>query len=622
MTEESPDTEGHGLTPTRRSAIKIAVGATTATTMGTTPVTGQATDREKWRFKTDDIIRSSPTIVDGTVFFGSWDSNIYALDAESGDEQWTFSTDPFLNSTSPTVIGGTLFFGSWDSHIYAIDAETGDKQWMFETGGPVRSSPTVVDDTVFVGSNDAKLYALDADSGDKQWTFEISEAVISSPTVVDSIVFVGGYDGNVYALDARTGNKQWVFETDDYVVSSPTIADGTVFIGSVDNNLYAVNSETGEQQWVFETVTDIRSSPTVSDKTVLIGGGGNNLYAINSDTGEQQWAFDTGDSIYRSSPTVADGTVFVGSGGGGVSEGANLYAVDLTSGDQQWAFEGAGQIQSSPIVVDGTVFVGSDDGNLYAVNADIDDSSEGSRVNLGTLGHHHVWADRSSSDSDDKSSDEGQIELPFTEKFESGLNGWNINQRFRTGDERKPADPTRGDGSYSEEYGGSVRLHVDGGPSTIGVARETTGIEAGTTITATTQVEARGTQPGNIDITIFAPDGDDNEDARSSNDGDVSSGETVVSLTVEESYPAGSEIRVLCDVWPGEFTAYVTEISATPTEPPEPPEPPETSPYTDSGGYVDSEGLLDAGADYRNGEISEDRLSEVASAFRSGEPLS
>lgn len=46
-----------------------------------------------------------------------------------------------------------------------------------------------------------------------------------------------------------------------------------------------------------------------------------------------------------------------------------------------------------------------------------------------------------------------------------------------------------------------------------------------------------------------------------------------------------------------------------------------TGRYTDSEGYVDSEGLLDAGADYRNGEISEDRLGEVASAFRSGEPL-
>lgn len=48
----------------------------------------------------------------------------------------------------------------------------------------------------------------------------------------------------------------------------------------------------------------------------------------------------------------------------------------------------------------------------------------------------------------------------------------------------------------------------------------------------------------------------------------------------------------------------------------------EGSRYTDEDGYVTSEGLLDAGADYRNGEISEDTLSKIAAAFRSGDPLS
>jgi hypothetical protein len=206
---------------------------------------------------------------------------------------------------------------------------------------------------------------------------------------------------------------------------------------------------------------------------------------------------------------------------------------------------------------------------------------------------------------------ESQIELPFTEQFEDGLNGWTVDQRYRL-----PRGSNPGDGGYSDKYGGSVRLHVDGGPSTIGVGHETTGIDAGTTITATAEVEARSSQPGNISVAIFAPDGDDSPDARSSNDGDVTSGETAVSLTAEEAYPAGSEIRVWSDVWPGEFSAYVTEITTRP------PETPESSPYTDSEGYVDSEGLLDAGADYRNGEIDEDKLSKVASAFRSGEPLS
>ncbi|ERH00882.1 MAG: hypothetical protein J07HN6_02511 [Halonotius sp. J07HN6] len=95
----------------------------------------------------------------------------------------------------------------------------------------------------------------------------------------------------------------------------------------------------------------------------------------------QQWAFETGDRV-ESSPTVVDGTAYIG------SNDTNLYAVDAASGKQQWAFKTSDKVQSPPTVVDGTVFVGSDDGNLYAIDTDIKASSEGSRVLLGTLGHH------------------------------------------------------------------------------------------------------------------------------------------------------------------------------------------------------------------------------------------
>ena len=79
---------------------------------------------------------------------------------------------------------------------------------------------------------------------------------------------------------------------------------------------------------------------------------------------------------------MAEGTVFVGSGD------TNLYAVDAATGEQEWAFETDAQVYSSPTVAEGTVFVGSLGGNLYAVDPGVSGSSEGSRVMLGTLGHH------------------------------------------------------------------------------------------------------------------------------------------------------------------------------------------------------------------------------------------
>jgi predicted negative regulator of RcsB-dependent stress response len=157
-----------------------------------------------------------------------------------------------------------------------------------------------------------------------------------------------------------------------------------VFVGSDDTNLYAVDIETGSQQWAFETDAEIRSSPTVVDGTVFIGSDDDNLYAVDAETGSQEWAFKT-DAEVRSSPTVAGGTVFVGSFDG------DLHAVDIETGSQQWAFETDAEIRSSPTVVSGTVFVGSYDTNLYAVKCYVGSSDGGSRVSLGTLGHHDEW---------------------------------------------------------------------------------------------------------------------------------------------------------------------------------------------------------------------------------------
>jgi hypothetical protein len=66
--------------------------------------------------------------------------------------------------SSPTVVNGTVFVGSYDHNLYAVDAETGNKQWALETGGKIHSSPTVVDGTIFVGSRDTNLYTIPTDS--------------------------------------------------------------------------------------------------------------------------------------------------------------------------------------------------------------------------------------------------------------------------------------------------------------------------------------------------------------------------------------------------------------------------------------------------------------------------
>lgn len=46
-----------------------------------------------------------------------------------------------------TQVSGTVYVGSEDNNLYAVDASDGTEQWAFETGDDVDSSPTVVTDS-------------------------------------------------------------------------------------------------------------------------------------------------------------------------------------------------------------------------------------------------------------------------------------------------------------------------------------------------------------------------------------------------------------------------------------------------------------------------------------------
>jgi len=188
--------------PSRRRILQTTAGLTALGVLGNSASMPVAADpgTEQWAFDTAGGSRSSPTVVDGTVYVGSNDNNLYAVAAATGEEQWVFETGDVVGS--PTVADDTVFVGSWDNNLYAVDTETGEEQWAFKTGEAVSSSPTVADGTVFVGCDDTNLYAVDAATGEQEWAFETGSVVFSSPTVVDGTVYVGSADDNLYALDA------------------------------------------------------------------------------------------------------------------------------------------------------------------------------------------------------------------------------------------------------------------------------------------------------------------------------------------------------------------------------------------------------------------------------------
>ncbi len=332
--------------------------------------------KERWRFKTGNVNRSTPAVVEGVVYFGSHTGYLYAVDAATGALKWKFDTGGEISS-SPAVAEGTVFVNN-DGGFWAVEAATGKEKWMMETGEPVafnhrwdyyQSSPTYVEGTVYFGSADSYIYAVEAADGKALWKYKTEGRVRTSPAFADGVLYTGSMDGNLYALDAKTGQLKWKFKTAGNsffplgeVQSTPAMADGTVFFGARDGFLYAVDAATGQKKWAYSHEGSwCISGPAAWEGLVFVGSSdGQFVDAVDAKTGIEKWRQKMTARVFTSG-AVADGLVYFGSWGG------EVMWFDAKTGKPQGGTMAEAAVQASPVLADGVLYFGSDDGYVYAV---------------------------------------------------------------------------------------------------------------------------------------------------------------------------------------------------------------------------------------------------------------
>jgi len=390
--------------------------------------------RVKWRFHAGGLVIASPAVAGDTVYVGSTNGNLYAIDRDAGSLRWKFATKGRVAS-SAAVANGVVYFGSYDGSFYALDARSGKLKWKFTTMGEHRfegthlhgaqpaaetmpdpfdvylSSPTIWHDRIFFGSGDSNVYALDAASGALVWKFKTGDVVHASPAIADGTLYVGSWDSYFYALDASTGAQRWRFKTGDDpeihnqvgIQSSAAVVDGMVFFGCRDSHLYALNAGTGQKLWSFPTSGSwVVASPAVRDGTLYFATSDSGLfYAVKARSGDVVFSLKFHGWPTFASPAIAGGMLYLGSWSG------KLAAIDLQKQKVAWTFatDGAtknaaaytqpdgspnyaaayassfyddmvvgfskmmtaGTILSSPVIADRVIYVGSTDGNVYAL---------------------------------------------------------------------------------------------------------------------------------------------------------------------------------------------------------------------------------------------------------------
>ena len=328
----------------------------------------------KWKFKAQGKIVSSPAVIDGRVYIGSRDNNLYALDKDTGTLLWKFKTGGWVDS-SPALNKGKVYFSSKDGNLYCLDADKGSLIWKYQTKGADCSSPVLGDNKVFSASGfpNKFIYAVNAENGEEVWRKDTQQMVYSSPALSKDKVYIGSNDGNIYCLDKDKGDILWKYHTTGGVYfSSPAIEGGRLYIatGNFDWSVYALDLESGKLIWKYviedkKPTPNYVSSPALGDGKIFIVAGYTQqyLYCLDSKSGKLIWKKELSSASrlgFSSSPVVTQDTVYVASAEG------KLKAFEIATGRLVWEYDLGEDVLSSLAISEGMLFIATFNGTLYA----------------------------------------------------------------------------------------------------------------------------------------------------------------------------------------------------------------------------------------------------------------
>ena len=229
--------------------------------------------------------QASPIVVDGVMYLTQRPNDIVALDARSGRVYWVYQYPTpsehtaccGSNNRGVAILDDTLFMGTLDGHLVAIDARTGAELWNVEVaesrlGYSLTLAPLVVNDKVIVGTGGGErgirgyISAHDAATGEEVWRFwtipgpgepghETWEPCPPNPTTYcdpeawmhggASAWLTGSYDPELNLTYWGIGNPGPDFNRDQ----------------RPGDNLYsdsvvALDADTGELAWYFQFTPD------------------------------------------------------------------------------------------------------------------------------------------------------------------------------------------------------------------------------------------------------------------------------------------------------------------------------------------------------------------------------
>lgn len=314
-------------------------------------------------YETGGSVAARPLVHDETVYIGSQDGFVYALDAENGDMRWKY--DVGVNVLASVSASGRLVvMADSGGVIHALDRHSGKSVWLADYSDEKWADGISLSNVAaFVVSESGSVKALDIDTGVEMWTFEAGSEVNAGLTADGGSVFFTSRDTRIYSLDAKTGELRWKTELYAGSLFPPTAAQGLVVVSTEyisDSGLvYALDAKTGAHVWHLWTTGPLSGAARVSGDAAFFGSEDGYAYSVSIEDGSLNWRNEVGEGVL-STPSQEWKLVYI------ASEHA-LFALDKDTGDIVWEFEIAEGITSPAVVKGVRVYAGSSDGLVYAL---------------------------------------------------------------------------------------------------------------------------------------------------------------------------------------------------------------------------------------------------------------
>lgn len=264
-----------------------------------------------------------PAISYGKVFVASRQGVVAAFEQSTGDKVWskdyaTYDEEGLTsgirklwsNGVSAKISGGlavayeTVFFGTENGEVFALDVNTGEEKWSTIVKGEILASPAIDAGIVLISTGSGYLIALNASDGEEIWTSEsdvppLSLRGVSSPAAVNGGAIIGTATGKLVVNILETGQTAWeqvissatgVTELERIVDidSEPLVSGGNVYVITYDGSIAAVELRSGRVIWKREYKSYRRMS--ISGNKLYLVDVNSNVYALDSRSGVELWS--------------------------------------------------------------------------------------------------------------------------------------------------------------------------------------------------------------------------------------------------------------------------------------------------------------------------------------------